>query len=202
MFVTEIISAPQIIRVWTSAAQGNGIYEIVILFLCILLLLFQYFQLYLRKFAHSVILVCIVSVRIGLMTCVVERSPFCGPKPPSNTPNGLPGTPKLDRHERGRSFPRRPALFSCRRPELSVLRKSTCMLYPCTRMSRTAKSAQMARVLHRLGTGLVFLGFCMAAAGILIAALDVVVWMISGHWQSTSLWSLFGALRAHPFSNW
>ena len=60
----------------------------------------------------------------------------------------------------------------------------------------------MTRVLQRLGTGLVFLGFCMAAAGVLIVALDAVVWVISGHWQSASLWSLFGPLQTHPFSNW
>jgi len=42
----------------------------------------------------------------------------------------------------------------------------------------------------------------MAAAGFLVVALDAVAWALSGQWQSTSLWSLFGPLEAHPFSSW
>ena len=56
-------------------------------------------------------------------------------------------------------------------------------------------------MIHRLGLGLVFIGFCTAIAGLLILMLDAAVWAISGQWQSTSFGTLFGPLPAAPFSD-
>jgi hypothetical protein len=62
--------------------------------------------------------------------------------------------------------------------------------------------ARSSVVIRGLALGLVFIGFCTAIASLLVLLIDAAAWAITGHWQSTSFVSLFGALPVQPFSNW